>query len=410
MALRLFSADNDWIVRICAQFQHHAEVRQRVKVGTPVPEVPSCQMLADVLDVAFWASLTTNEGRPTRVRLVMLPTASQEAVLEFKHPIAFSEDEVAKLAPAARSTGWLAVDATCQPGTIWGISQHPTSDRLGAITIDVSDPGVIRVGFGPSQSFVVFAGRSTASPHDAGDMTLTSRLRSVLGGADAEAPETDAAEADAAEADGHAAVRKCLALGALARMVLEDRHGGTLLVVPGASGPWLESLSPFAHAFREPDTSVRDAVAAVQDQELSRIVGLGSLRRYDISSDAKVAILAAVSQLHWHPEVVLRPVARLAAVDGAVVMTADLDILGFGAMINVGVAPDVLLLTPWPERTDRIDIEEVGGARHQSAVRFVGKHHDSLALVISHDGHLSLALWSREHNGVLLLRNAEWWI
>jgi hypothetical protein len=404
MALRLFSADNDWIVRIRAQFQRHAEVRQRVKVGGPLPEVPTCEMLADVLDVAFWASLTTNEGRPTRVRLVMLSSSAPESVLAFKHPIPFTEEEVARLAPAARSTGWLAVDATHQPGSIWGISQHPISERLGAITIDVSDPGVIRVGFGPSQSFVVFAGRSTASPHDAGDMTLTSRLHAVLGRASDETTET------ATQTENHAAIRRCLALSALARMVLEDRHGGTLLVVPDTTGPWMDSLSPFAHAFREPDTSVRDAIAAVQDHELARIGGLGTVYRSDVASDVKTAILAAVSQLHWHPEVVLRPVARLAAVDGAVVMTADLDILGFGAMISVGAAPNVYLVTPWPERVDRIDIEEVGGARHQSAVRFVGKHRESLALVISHDGHLSLAHWSREHDGVLLLKNAEWWI
>jgi hypothetical protein len=404
MALRLFSADNDWIVRIRAQFQHQAEVRQRVKVGVPLPEVPTCEMLADVLDVAFWASLTTNEGRPTRVRLVMLPSTSLETVLAFKHPIPFSEDEVAKLAPAARSTGWLAVDALQQPGTIWGISQHPISERLGAITIDVSDPGVIRVGFGPSQPFVVFAGRSATSPHDAGDMTLTTRLRRVLGGTGAAATETET------ETGNHAAMRKCLALSALARMVLEDRHGGTLLVVPDTTGPWMDSVSPFAHAFREPDTSVRDAIAAVQDQELARIGGLGALYRSDVTSDVKEAILTAVSQLHWHPEVVLRPVARLAAVDGAVVMTADLDILGFGAMISVGAAPHVYRVTPWPERTDSIDIEEVGGARHQSAVRFVGKHRESIALVISHDGHLSLAHWSREADGVLFLKNAEWWI
>jgi hypothetical protein len=228
-------------------------------------------------------------------------------------------------------------------------------------------------------------------------MMLTSRLRGVLAGA-------------LTETEDHAAMRKCLALSSLARMVLEDRHGGTLLVVPDTTGPWMDSLSPFAHAFREPDTSVRDAIAAVQDQELTRIGGLGALYRSDASSDVKAAILAAVSQLHWHPEVVLRPVARLAAVDGAVVMTEDLDILGFGAMISVGATPDVHLVTPWPERVERIDIEEVGGARHQSAVRFVGKHRESLALVVSHDGHLSLAHWSSEHDGVLLLKNAEWWI
>ena len=136
-------------------------------------------------------------------------------------------------------------------------------------------------------------------------------------------------------------MRKCLALRvALARMVL---RGSPRRYVarsqPETDGPWLDSLSPFAHAFREPDTSVRgrdrgDAGAGAAPYWWSEHVVPGD----DVSSDVKAAIRAAVSQLHWHPEAVLRLVARLAAVDGAVVMTADLDILGFGAMINVGVA------------------------------------------------------------------------
>jgi hypothetical protein len=400
MPLRLFDADHDWIVRIHTQFQQFAELQQRVPFRIASGEVPTREMLAEVLDVAFWASLTTNEGRPTRVRLAMMPSGSLDTVLAFKHPIPYIEEEVAKLAPAAWSTGWLAVDAMRQPFSIWGISQHPIYERLGAITVDVTDPGVMRVGFGPSQSFVVFAGRSTTSPRDAGDMALTTRLRRVLG--------QDGAEHS--EAANNTAWRESMALGALARMVLEDKHGGTLLVVPDAAGPWTDSLTPFTHAFLQPDSSVRAAIAAAQDQELSDAGVLKTLHESDASGDLKAAIRAAFSQLNWHPEVVLRPIARLAAVDGAVVVTADLDVLGFGAMINVGSVPDVYLMTPWPEHVNRIDIEAAGGSRHQSAVRFVGKHRESIALVISHDGHLSLAHWSPEHAGVLLFKNAEWWI
>src|SRR5262249_34272487 len=98
MALRMFDADNDWIGRIQAQFQGYAELRSRVPGAIASSAVPTRQMLAEALDVAFWASLTTNEGRPTRVRLVMVPPGSLNGVLAFKHAIAFTEDEVAKLA------------------------------------------------------------------------------------------------------------------------------------------------------------------------------------------------------------------------------------------------------------------------------------------------------------------------
>jgi hypothetical protein len=194
-------------------------------------------------------------------------------------------------------------------------------------------------------------------------------------------------------------------------MVLEDRHGGTLLVVPDASGPWLDSLTPFTHQFLQPDTSVRDSIVAAQRQEVSHAETLAKLHARNVSENVQSAVLQALSQVSWHhPDGVLRPTARLAAVDGAVVLTADLDVLGFGAMISVGSIPDVYLVRPGAEEKKRIPIVEVGGARHQSAVRFVGQNRQAVSLVISHDGHLSLAHWSPEHKGVLMLKNAEWWL
>jgi hypothetical protein len=236
--------------------------------------------------------------------------------------------------------------------------------------------------------------------HGASDMALTARLGSALG--------KDLSTGSAA--DNHTAWRECLALGMLARMVLEDRHGGVLLVVPHGHGAWMESLEPFTHQFVDSDSSVRDSIAAAaQRQEVSHADALTTLEQSAVSQDLAGAMLAAFSQVNWHPEGALRPIARLAAVDGAVVLTTDLDILGFGAMISVRSVPDVYLVGSSPERAVRIRIEEAGGSRHQAAVRFVGQNHESIALVISHDGHLSLTHWSSRQNRVLLLKNAEWW-
>jgi hypothetical protein len=396
----MFDADNEWIARIHAQFQHFADVQRRMPRPGKSPEIPTREMLAEMLEVAFWASLTTNEGRPTRVRIAMVRQGLVDNVLAFRHPVPYTEEEVAELAPAAWSTGSLAVDVSQHPSCIWGISLNPIYERLGAITIDVADPGTIRVGFGPFQSFVVFAGRATASPHGARDLALTARLRSLLG--------KDLTAQRAAESS--TAWRECLALGFLARMVLEDRHGGTLLVVPHKTGAWIESLKPFTHEFVKADTSVRESIRVARHQEISQPRAFGLLEQSDVSEDVREAMFAAFSQVNWHPEGVLRPIARLAAIDGAVVLTAELDILGFGAMINVGTVPDVYLVKTWPQSPVRIDIEETGGTRHQSAVRFVGRNRESIALVISHDGHLSLAHWSPEYDGVQVLKNAEWWI
>lgn len=172
----------------------------------------------------------------------------------------------------------------------------------------------------------------------------------------------------------------------------------------------MDSLQPFTHQFVEADRSVRDSIAAADDQPEDSRAAFTRLEQSVVSQDAKGAMLAALSQVNWHPEGVLRPIARLAAVDGAVVLSEDLDVLGFGAMVNVGSVPAVYLVTAASEHAVRIRIEDAGGSRHQAAVRFVGQNHGSIALVISHEGHLSLMHWSAGDAGVLLLKNAEWWV
>jgi Probable sensor domain DACNV len=397
MTLRMFDADNEWVVRIHAHVHEHAASRRRVAAHPDPRQAPTSLMLADMLEVAFWASLITNEGRPTRVRMALVPVGSDDQVTAFKHPLPFTEEEMARLAPAAWSTGWLAVDVLRQPPCIWGINKNSTHETAGLVTIEVSDPGVIRVGYGQLQSFVVFAGRATAAPHGTRDLTLAARLRSALG-KDASlngAPETSTAW------------RECMALSLLARLVLEDRHGGTLLVVPTGDARWRNSLQPFTHEFKEADTSIRDAIAAVQHRQMA---SLATPNPAELPENIRDAVYAALSHVNWHPEGVLRPVARLAAIDGAVVLTSNLSVLGFGAMISVSAVPDVYVAEPATERTYRMPIEEAGGTRHQSAIRFAGANPEAVALVISHDSHLSVAHWSAELAGVLLLKNAEWWI
>jgi hypothetical protein len=264
----------------------------------------------------------------------MLRQGVGERVVAFKQPVPYTEDDVGQLAQAVWPTGWLAVDVHQRPGCIWGISQNPAYDRSSALTIDVSDPGIIRVGIGSLQSMVVFGGRSTIFAHTARDTTLTERLRSILG--------KDPIGKSLAESS--TAWRECLALGLLGRMVLDDRHGGTLLVVPHGTDTWASSLNPFTHEFVEPESSVRDSIHAAQRRETSHSKRFALLDQSDTSDKVKDAMLAAFAQVNWHPEGVLRPIARLAAIDGAVVLSDHVDVLGFGAMISVGLIFDLYLV------------------------------------------------------------------
>jgi DisA bacterial checkpoint controller nucleotide-binding len=88
-------------------------------------------------------------------------------------------------------------------------------------------------------------------------------------------------------------------------------------------------------------------------------------------------------------------VADLTRVDGTVLMTDCLEVLGFGVEI-AGELPEVRRVArahdlegaerEWV-RTDRV------GTRHRSAYRLCQAVHDALALVVSQDGDLRFIRW-----------------
>jgi hypothetical protein len=91
-------------------------------------------------------------------------------------------------------------------------------------------------------------------------------------------------------------------------------------------------------------------------------------------------------------------VAMLANVDGAVVLTDELEILGFGAEIS-GALPEVPSVDRSldlegkeriRERTDRV------GTRHRSAYRLCQSLHAALIIVVSQDGGVRFIRWQDE--------------
>ncbi len=89
----------------------------------------------------------------------------------------------------------------------------------------------------------------------------------------------------------------------------------------------------------------------------------------------------------------------MTAVDGATVVTADYDLLAFGAKIARRKGAD---------QVDQVTVTEpiaggaaavvnptsLGGTRHLSAAQFVHDQRDAIALVASQDGHFTVFAWS----------------
>jgi hypothetical protein len=178
--------------------------------------------------------------------------------------------------------------------------------------------------------------------------------------------------------------------------VLRDaRHGGTVIFVPtenagepSSQHPYIDLRYPFADD--QARLSFPDLVVDILNR-LAQLYGTADhgheprvvgWEEFEATTDDEIETLdeALFEMAHL--------IAGLAAADGAVVMSKDNELLGFGGMIS-GRLPDVKTVGRALDlEGEKVAEEETGdvGARHRSAYRLAGALPGSVAVVISQDG------------------------
>src|ERR687889_923639 len=178
-------------------------------------------------------------------------------------------------------------------------------------------------------------------------------------------------------------------------VVRDARHGGTVIFIPLENAGELSSEDHYID-LRYPFADVRARVSfpdlvvdilnrlaqlyGTSDHEQEpRVVGW---EEFEATIDDEIETLDAALFDVAHL------IAGLAAADGAVVMSKQNELLGFGGMIS-GRLPDVESV--WRAldlEGEKVAEEETGdvGARHRSAYRLAGALPGSVAVVISQDG------------------------
>jgi hypothetical protein len=167
-------------------------------------------------------------------------------------------------------------------------------------------------------------------------------------------------------------------------------HGGMLVVVPDSEG-WRDSLGgSIPYEAEEPSTALSDLIARVNDLHADGILQSEELGFTESYLDTLAEALASLS-----------------SVDGAVVVTYDLKIVGFGAKFKVppaGSATEqlsILIHDPLEhgESASQRTLDECDwGMRHQSAARFVLANHEAMAFVASQDGTVTVFVWEEWGN------------
>jgi hypothetical protein len=324
---------------------------------------PTAEVIEQVIEVGFWASLLPEEGHNPRVTLAYTEPPTDGTALTFEHQLPFEPHVVAHMAASVERPGvhlglW-HIDGALR---IWGILR---SLPYWCFVLEVAAPGLLVVKYrrpdqvGKLANLAVLEGSSVKmiEPQSA---VISDAPHAML-------PLLAFYSSAGGTASDDVLVRTAISMR-------EHRRGGTLLIVPHKDNAWLGSLAlPMPYRATPPYSEV-DELLQVRKQE---------------GAAATAGLMSAVNAL-----------AGLTAVDGATVISDRYAVLAYGAKIrradNARSVERVLVTEPI-EGTEPVELDasQLGGTRHLSAAQFVQDQPDSIAMVASQDGRFTVFVWSR---------------
>jgi hypothetical protein len=373
------------------------------------------ELLCEALSVAFQASLTSDETRPTRFRLLLTPPellpeqgAPNEGALRLKfdqnRPL--SADELRALSPSAPfETSLIGAHAEGGKVRIWGIAHSgpawlaPTWGGRGSIPNWTYDP-IVHVT-GPGHLAVRCAGKLV------GGLERGVLVDAVMDVFDSDwLPALFAREREQVQEE-HAALQvgtgsptavEPSLVGRITQQMIRRaiqlvrgaRHGGLILMVDTVPQAAAYPLAGLRLKYRfepsEPSRRYRTLLFRILDR-----VAAGTTNASVDWSDFVRDTTPDLEKLEQSIFEISRIIASLTAIDGAVVLDKRFGILGFGAEVS-GELPTPLqvwrALDTEGLKRELHAIEDVG-TRHRAAYRFVQGHPRGLAIVISQDGGVS---------------------
>lgn len=390
------------------------------------PALPNDEHLADLLSICYHASLLKEEGRRIEFRVIVyrpeefrcdtissagLHIFSERAVL-FERPREFSVAELRRLAPAAEFVRSLICVSLSKQGrwTTWGLIDtgsnwwdfihheasggRPPPDRL---TISSNSPGELVFS---AAGDVFFSLRTGGLYFPSNDLLFSGLVSDYLSPAK-EALYLDALKAldsDTWDEDGHDNdyPRRfySFCFSRVLSNIREKGHGGTLIVVRDeishddprlTDRATLKYPSKYDHAWK----------LMVESLKLHRSYYDLHFKLWGSKDPITVEDYQRVSIIEGQMEEVkeqlsecLQFLASLSSVDGAVVVSDRLRLIGFGAEV-IAQSPTLstvkLALDSRGRKSNKTSIESYG-TRHRSAFRFCSSYEDSIAFIVSQDG------------------------
>lgn len=391
-----------------------------------IPPLPPKEVIQKIIDVVFHASFLTEEKRRIWFRVVYVSKRAMEkrskqkdadiSIIEFYKPRIFNVNELVKLAPAAdptqvligvyknRSKKDLEIWGLIEAGTSWWDFQRHESSMgrppPNAFTVSSMKPGQISISRQGSLLLILDQGKIIgASSWVLRRGPVAEFLEKGAGKLYKEACKKlkhkcwDQERID----DDYPKRFYIMFLERILNRIRERFHGGTLIMIPDEM-----DIN---------DTRLQDRIVikypCSYDAWASLIDELVKYRKYfdlhfklwdkkKITQDEFRQMSVADRDYKESEEMTKRAAAFLSsfsAVDGAVVITDKLRLLGFGAEI-IAISPSlsrVKVITSFEKNIGEYRDIELFGTRHRSAFRFCSSFEDSVAFVVSQDGEIRVA-------------------
>lgn len=388
--------DPTLIEEVLDAWQRDQEHPLRDRTKRPIPSV---QSVRNFIDVAFFASLKQEEGRVVRFSAVLVSEsevrdASNRArtnILAFDEPIPFTPPSVAKIAPAFDPDLTSVAISTLENRDglwCWGLLSYGQPANIytklpvgpeGAgyfrpdyFTVSTRSPGSLLFSRGSSMIGRLIDGHFvSATPGPFIHASFGKYWKRLVDNSQTWAKSDGSSDWFLA--------RNSLEI--LLNEAARRGHGATIIVVDPR---YCESATPFYTA--------RHRVTG--EQLLSPRVK----RCIENPTDCgDFAMWIGRRQLAFES---IQRAAQLSAIDGALVLNSDFEILAFGAKLSapawggqIVIGPDESGILP-----GQVFDKSRYGTRHGSAINFAGSCPNSLAFVISQDG--PIRAFVRDNNTV----------
>ena len=370
------------------------------------PPLPAREVLTQLISTLYQASMLQEEGRSVECHVIFAPAEQLQAqavaltgfhLVSFVSPRPCNEQEIRRLSPAVQRQASLLAVGLAADGSLmlWGmLFTHHEWDRLAesprsspalpplALLVHVRGPGNLVFYCGSTRVLTLQHGRIDGHgflqfPTAWGEGRFNENAH-LLPQAQRSALVTPPEEELVVLLSQH------LKRQALARMRASG-HGGMVLLVPTDKVNYL--MAP--GSILQPKYKVEAGRAGPRYRALllaivRRLSELGEISwtHYCRSQDA--ALHALDAEVSYFADLL----ADMTAVDGTLVLTKQLQIVGFGVEIKASqtALSNVYRALDMEGRTLQTVPADHGGTRHRAAYRLCLAEPECLAIVVSQDG------------------------